>query len=184
MSYSLRPHELQHTRLLCPPLSPRIFSNACPLSLGCYLTISSSAAPFSFCLQSFPALGAFPANVESAACIRWPKCWSFSFSIVLQVNIRGWFPFPFMDYPLSWQRDLCNSMKLWAMPCRATQDWHVIAEISDKHDPLEEEMANHPSIPAMITSWTVKKDKKIYILLCVTLITNENLLCSTRDSIQ
>ena len=26
----------------------------------CYLTISSSAAPFSFCLQSFPASGSFP----------------------------------------------------------------------------------------------------------------------------
>ena len=26
----------------------------------CYLTISSSASPFSFCLQSFPALGFFP----------------------------------------------------------------------------------------------------------------------------
>ena len=156
MSYSLQPHRLQHTRLLCPPLSPRIFSNACPLSLGCYLTISSSAAPFSFCLQSFPALGAFPANVELAACIRWPKCWSFSFSIVLQVNIRGWFPFPFMDCPLSWQRDLCNSMKLWAMPCRATQDrsqWRVLT----KCDPLEKEMATHSSLLAWRTLWMAWK---------------------------
>ena len=28
----------------------------------CYLTISSSAAPFSFCLQSFPASGSFPVS--------------------------------------------------------------------------------------------------------------------------
>ena len=29
---SLQPHGLQHTRLLCPPLSPGGFSNSCPLS--------------------------------------------------------------------------------------------------------------------------------------------------------
>ena len=43
VSYSLRPHGLQHTRLLCPPLSPRVCSNSCLLSRWCYLTISSSA---------------------------------------------------------------------------------------------------------------------------------------------
>ena len=33
---------------------------------------------------------------------------------------------------LSWQRGLRNSMKLWAMPCRTTQDRCVILESSDK----------------------------------------------------
>ena len=33
---------------------------------------------------------------------------------------------------LSWRRGLCNSMKLWAIPCRATPDGWVIAESSDK----------------------------------------------------
>ena len=49
--------------------------DSCPLSPCCCLTISPSAAPFSFCLQSFPALGSFPRNWL----IRWPKHWSFSF---------------------------------------------------------------------------------------------------------
>ena len=44
MSDSLWLHGLQHTRLPCPSLSPRICSNSCPLSWWCYLTISSSAA--------------------------------------------------------------------------------------------------------------------------------------------
>ena len=44
MSGSLRPHGLQHARLPCP-LSPGVFSNLCPLSQWCYLTISSSATP-------------------------------------------------------------------------------------------------------------------------------------------
>jgi len=43
------------------------------LNWWCYLTISFFPTLFSFCLQSFPASGSF--------CIRWPKYWSFSFSI-------------------------------------------------------------------------------------------------------
>jgi len=35
------------------------YSNSCPLSWWCFPTISSSAVPFSSCLQSFPASGAF-----------------------------------------------------------------------------------------------------------------------------
>ena len=40
----------------------------------CHPTISSSAVPFSSCLQSFPASGSFQMS-------QWPKYWSFSFSI-------------------------------------------------------------------------------------------------------
>ena len=57
---TLRPHVLQHTRPLCPPLSPGACSNSCPLSQGCRATISSSVVPFSSCLQSFPASRSFP----------------------------------------------------------------------------------------------------------------------------
>ena len=46
-------------RLPCLSLSPGVCSNSCTLSQWCYLTISSSAALFSFCLQSFPASGFF-----------------------------------------------------------------------------------------------------------------------------
>ena len=59
MSNSLRPPGLQHARLPCPSLSPRICSSSCPLSWWCYLTISSSATPFSFCLQLFPPSESF-----------------------------------------------------------------------------------------------------------------------------
>ena len=34
VSYSLRPHGLQHTRLPCPSPTPRACSNSCPLSWG------------------------------------------------------------------------------------------------------------------------------------------------------
>ena len=29
---------------------------------------------------------------ESVLCIKWPKCWSFSLSIILPMNIQDWFP--------------------------------------------------------------------------------------------
>ena len=79
MSDSLWPMNCSHARLPCPPLSPGVCSSSCPLSQWCCLTILSSAALFSFCLQSFSASGSFPN--ELALCIRWLKYWSFSFSI-------------------------------------------------------------------------------------------------------
>ena len=60
MSNSLQPHGLQHTRLPCPLPPPGACSNSSPLNRGCHPTISSSAVPFSFCLQSFPASSSFP----------------------------------------------------------------------------------------------------------------------------
>ena len=60
MSDPLRPHGLQHTRLLCPSPTPRVYPNLCPLSQWCHPTTSSSGVPFSSCLQSFPESGSFP----------------------------------------------------------------------------------------------------------------------------
>ena len=60
MSDFLWPHELQHTRLPCPSLSPGVCSNSCPLSQWCHPFISSSVASFSSCPQSFPVSGSFP----------------------------------------------------------------------------------------------------------------------------
>ena len=42
---TLRPHGLQHTRLPCPSLSPRVCSNSCPLNRFLCLTTSSSDTP-------------------------------------------------------------------------------------------------------------------------------------------
>ena len=67
------------SRLPCPTLSPGACSNSCPLNWWCHPIILSSIAPFSFCLQSFPASGFF--SNESALCIRWPKYWSISSNI-------------------------------------------------------------------------------------------------------
>ena len=60
MSDYLQSHGLQHTRLLFAPLSPVLCSNSYPLNQWCCLIISSSATPFSFNFQPFPASGSFP----------------------------------------------------------------------------------------------------------------------------
>ena len=60
VSDSLRPHEVQHTRPLCPSPTPRVHSNSCPLSQWCHPVISSSVVTFSSYLQSLPASESFP----------------------------------------------------------------------------------------------------------------------------
>ena len=74
---TLQPHGLQHARLPCPSLSPRVCSNPCPCSQWYYLTISSSATLLFSCPQSFPAIF----SSELALHVMWPNYYSFSFSI-------------------------------------------------------------------------------------------------------
>ena len=45
ISNSLWPRALQHTRLPCPSPTPKAYSNSCPLTRGCHLTISFSVIP-------------------------------------------------------------------------------------------------------------------------------------------
>ena len=72
------PMDMEHARPPCPSPTPGVYSESCPLSRWCHPAISSSDVLFSFCLQSFPASGS---SNQSALQIRWPKYWSFSFSI-------------------------------------------------------------------------------------------------------
>ena len=60
MSDSLWPHIPQHARVSCPSRSHGVCTKSHPSSHQCHLNISSSVAPFFFCLQSFPASGSFP----------------------------------------------------------------------------------------------------------------------------
>ena len=87
---TLRPHELQHTRLPCPSLSPGVCSNSCPLSRWCHRTISSSVALFFFCLQSFPASGSFPMSRLFTS--GGQSTGASASASVFSVNIQGWFP--------------------------------------------------------------------------------------------
>ena len=90
MSNSLRPHGLQHARLLCPSPSLWVCSNSGPLSQWCHPTISSSVIPFSSHLQFFPASGSFPMSqfFTSGGQIIGVS----ASASVLSMNIQGWSP--------------------------------------------------------------------------------------------
>ena len=72
MSNSLQSHGLQHARLPCSSLSPRVCSNSCPSNhlILCHPLLLPSI---------FPSIRVF--SNELALHIRWPKYWSFSFTI-------------------------------------------------------------------------------------------------------
>ena len=78
MSNSLRAYGLQHSRLPCPSPSSRACSNFCSLSQWCHPTVSY-CRPLLLLPSIFPSIKVF--SSVSAFRIRWPKYWSFSFSI-------------------------------------------------------------------------------------------------------
>ena len=90
VSKSLQLHGLQQARLPCPSLTPRVFLNSCQLSWWCYLTISSTATPFFFCLQSFPASGSFPLSQLLASGVQ--STGASASASVLLTSIHGWYP--------------------------------------------------------------------------------------------
>ena len=90
MSNSLWLYGLLRTRPLCPPQTPGVYSESCPLSQWCHPTISSSVIPFSSHPQSFPASGSFQMSqffASGGQSIRVSPSTS-----VLPKNIQDWFP--------------------------------------------------------------------------------------------
>ena len=77
MSYTLRPCQLQHTRLLFFTLSQSLlrFTSIESVMPSNYLILCH---PVLLLLSVFPSITVF--SSESVLCIRWPKDWSFSIS--------------------------------------------------------------------------------------------------------
>ena len=79
VSDSLQPHGLQHARLPCPSPTP----GACSNSMSIESVMASNhlilCCPLLLLPSIFPSIRVF--FNESALLIRWPKYWSFSFSI-------------------------------------------------------------------------------------------------------
>ena len=65
VSDSLWPHGLQHARLPCPPPTPRVHPNLCPLSLWCHPTTSSSVVPSPLALNLSQHQGLFQWVISS-----------------------------------------------------------------------------------------------------------------------
>ena len=118
-----QPHGLQHARLPCPWPTPGACSNSSSLSRGCHPTISSSVVPFSSHLQSFPSIKVF--SNESALRTRWPKYWSFSFSISPSNEYSGLISFRIGWFDLlSVQVTLRSLLQLYSS--KASILWHSV----------------------------------------------------------
>ena len=89
MSNSLQSHGL-HARPPCPSPTPGVYSNSCPLSQWCHLTISSSVIPFSSCPQSFPASGSF--QMSQLFISSGQRIGVSASTSVLPMNTWDWFP--------------------------------------------------------------------------------------------
>ena len=88
MSDSLLSHGLQHTRLPCPSLSPEVcsikFMSTESLMPSNHLVF---CRPLLLLPSIFPSIKVF--SSELALCIKWPKYWSFSYSISLSNEHSG-----------------------------------------------------------------------------------------------
>ena len=95
----LRLNGLQHARPPCPSPSPEVCPSSCPLHQWCHPAIYLILwRPLLLLPSNFPSIRDF--SNESAVCIRWPKHWSFSFSISPSSEYSGlislktdWFKF-------------------------------------------------------------------------------------------
>ena len=84
---TLRPHGLQHAQLLCPPLSPRVYSNSCPVILSKHLIL---CRPLLLLPSVFPSIRIF--SSESALPAGGQSIGVSALASVLPLNIQGWFP--------------------------------------------------------------------------------------------
>ena len=143
---------------LCPSLTPKAYSNSCPLSWWCHPTISSSAVPFSSRLQSFPASGSFQMSQLFAS--GGQSIGVSASASVLPMNIQDWLP-------LGWTgRISLQSKGLSRVFSNTTVQKHQffgtqLSSSSKSHIhtwPLEKTIA--------LTRWPLLAKECLYFLIC------------------
>ena len=75
----LQPHELQHARPPCPSPTPGVHSDSMSIESMMPSSHLILCRPLLLLPSIFPSIRVF--SSESTLCIKWPKYWSFSFSI-------------------------------------------------------------------------------------------------------
>ena len=88
VSDSLQPHGQQHARLPYPSPTPGVYKLMSVESVILYNHLIL-CRPLLLPPSIFPSIRVF--SNESVVRIRWPKYWSFSFSINFPMNIQDWF---------------------------------------------------------------------------------------------
>ena len=98
-SDSLQPHGLQHASPPCPSPTAGDNSNSCPLSWWCHPIISSSVAPFSSCLQSFPASGS--SQIRQLFTSGGQSIGASASTSLLPMDTQNWYPLGLVGSPYS-----------------------------------------------------------------------------------
>ena len=119
MSDSLWPHESQHARPPCPSPTPGVHSDSCASSQWCHPAISSSVFPFLLLPRIPPSIRVF--SNESTLRMRWPKYWSFSFSIISSKEIPG-----LISFRMDW-------LDLLAVKCGIAGSFQVLSQGCDQN---------------------------------------------------
>ena len=100
-SESFQPHGLQHSRLPCRLLLPGVSSDRVSIESVELMTLPNHLI---FCCPLLLLTSVFPSNRvfsnEAVLCIRWPKYWSFSFSINPSNEYSGLISFGFDCFDL------------------------------------------------------------------------------------
>ena len=104
VSDSLQSHEPQHSRPPYPSPTPGVYPNSWPLSRWCDLTISSSAVPFSSCIQSFPTSGSFPMSQLFTSGAQ--NIGVSASTSVLPMNTQDCFPLGWIGWISLWSKGL------------------------------------------------------------------------------
>ena len=124
MSNSLQPHGLQHTRLLCLPLSPRVCSNSCPIELVMLSNHLILCCPLLLLPSISPSIRVF--SNELALWIRCPKYRSFSFSISPSNEYSGLFSLWLTGWIwLSHDESVLNMALIWGLSSWSWDWWCV-----------------------------------------------------------
>ena len=88
-----------------------------------------------FPLSVFPSIRVF--SNESVICIRWPKYWSFSFNIVLPMNIQDWFPLGLTGW----------------IPCSPGDSWVFSITTVQKYQFIGAQLSYSPTLTSIHDYW-------------------------------
>ena len=136
----------------------RSLPNSCPLSQWCHPTISSSAVPFLLPSSIFPSIRVF--SSESVLLIRWPKYWSFSFSISPSNGYSG-----LISFRMDWLDLLAVQGTLKTLLQHRSSKASIL-----RHSAF---FTVHPSHPYMTTGKTIALTRWTFVGKVMSLIFNK-----------
>ena len=141
MSDPLQPHVLQHTRLLCPSPTPRVYLMSFLIKSVMPSNHLILCCPLLLLPSIFPSIRVFFS--ESVLCIRWLKYWSFSFSISPSNEYSGLISFRIDCFDLLAVQGTLKKSLLQHHSSKASVLWHSALFIVQLSHPYMTSEKNH-----------------------------------------